>query len=96
MVAMSYDAPEMQQPFLDVADITYPILSDIEGSSSIILGILNEQYSPGEDAYGIPHPGIFIMDADRNIVHKIFVEGYDIRVDGESVLAIAQEALANP
>lgn len=93
---MSYDTPDMQQPFIDVASITYPILSDIEGSSSIILGILNEQYSPGEDAYGIPHPGIFIMDSDRQIVHKIFVEGYDIRVDGEAVLAIADDALATP
>ena len=95
MVAISYDQPEMQQPFIEVAEISYPILSDIDGGTAINLGILNEQYEPGDDAYGIPHPGIFILDAEQTIVHKIFVEGYDIRVDGESVLAMAKELLGS-
>ena len=92
-MAISYDAPEMQQPFIDVASITYPILSDINGSTSILLGILNEQYAPGDDAYGIPHPGIFVINPDREIVGKFFVEGYDTRVAGESVLASAKQIL---
>ena len=83
----------MQQPFLDVASISYPILSDIDGSTAILLGILNEQYSPGEDAYGIPHPGIYVINSDREIVGKHFIEGYDTRVDGNSVLESAKQLL---
>ena len=93
MVAISYDSPEMQQPFIDVASITYPILSDTNGSTAILLGILNEQYAPGDDAYGIPHPGIFVVDPEGEIVSKFFVEGYDTRVDGASVLASAKQLL---
>lgn len=96
MIAITYDAPDMQQPFIDAASITYPILSDINGSSAIALGILNEKYAPGEDAYGIPHPGIFVLTPEKEIVRKFFIEGYDTRVSGEAVLAAAKEALDSP
>jgi formylmethanofuran dehydrogenase subunit E-like metal-binding protein len=57
------------------------------------LGILNEGYEPDEPAYGIPHPGIFIVDPDNTIVGKIFVEDYRKRVESETVLAEARELL---
>ena len=57
------------------------------------LGILNTDYSPGDDAYGIPYPGVFVVNRDREIVGKIFVEDFRIRVDGQGVLATAEDAL---
>ena len=33
------------------------------------LGILDENYQPGDEHYGIPHPGIFILDTNMQIVH---------------------------
>jgi len=53
------------------------------------LGILNEQYEPGEPAYGIPHPGVFVVNPNNEIVGKIFVENFRERVDGEGTLQYA-------
>ena len=55
----------------------------------VALGILNEKYKPGEPAYGIPHPGVFIVNLDNAIVGKIFIDSYRERVDGEGTLRYA-------
>ena len=57
VVALTYDAPQLQQAFIDQNGITYPFLSDIDAYTVSALGILNEKYVPGDSAYGIPHPG---------------------------------------
>ena len=93
IVAITYDAPELQQVFIDAASITYPLLSDIDAVTIKSLGILNEQYEPGDTAYGIPHPGVFVVDSEMNIAGKIFVEEYQVRVDGEGTLAYALQVL---
>jgi peroxiredoxin len=93
VVALTYDAPEPQQSFVDENDIGYPFLSDIDATSVQALKILNEQYQPGDGAYGVPYPGIFIVDKNKTIVGKIFVEGYRTRVEAESVLATAKAVL---
>ena len=95
MVAMTYDSPELQQAFVDAQGISYPLLSDIEASSMIELGILNPEHPPGNEAYGIPYPGIFLVNRDMEIVGKIFVEGYDTRVDAMGVLKYAVSVLAD-
>ena len=93
IVAITYDAPELQQVFIDAASITYPLLSDIDAATIKTLGILNEQYEPGDTAYGIPHPGVFVVDPEMNIAGKIFVEEYQVRVDGEGTLTYALQVL---
>ena len=93
IVAITYDAPELQQVFIDAASITYPLLSDIDAETIVTLGILNEQYEPGHPAYGIPHPGVFVVDPEMKIAGKIFVEDYQVRVDGEGTLAFALQVL---
>lgn len=93
IVVITYDSPELQQNFIDAGDITYPFISDIDAATMITLGILNEEYSPGDRAYGIPHPGVFVVDPDERIVGKIFVDSYRIRVDGAGVLEYALEVL---
>ena len=89
VVALTYDAPDLQQDFIDKNGIAYPFLSDIDAYTVKSLGILNEKYQPGDDAYGIPHPGIFILDPDMKVVGKFFVKGYEKRVDAQAVLAAA-------
>ena len=59
----------------------------------VALGVLNEQYEPGEPAYGIPHPGVFVVDTDNQIVGKIFIESFRERVDGPGTLRYALEVL---
>lgn len=93
VVAITYDAPELQQTFIDQHEITYPLLSDIDAGSVTALQILNEKYQPGDDSYGIPHPGIYVLNSDMEIVGKIFIEAYSSRVDAAGVLKFAMEVL---
>ncbi len=93
IVVITYDAPELQQAFIEDEGITYPFISDIDAETMIALGILNENNQPGDPAYGIPHPGVFVLNPEQEIVGKIFVESYRVRVDGDGVLRYAQDVL---
>ncbi len=90
---VTYDSPELQQRFIDAGSITYPFISDVDTATMTALGILNEDYEPGEPAYGIPYPGVFVLNPEQQIVGKIFVESYRTRVDAEGMLAYALDAL---
>jgi peroxiredoxin len=96
IVAMTYDDPALQQAFVEKWGIQYPILHDVDTMSFKTLGILNGAYQPGEDAYGIPHPGTVVIDPQGKVVGKLFLEAYSVRVDALSALAFAQEALGLP
>lgn len=93
LVAITYDTPEQQQVFAKQHNIRIPILSDIDALSFKTLGILNENYQPGDDAYGIPHPGMIIIDTDGVVVGKLFLEAYSSRVSAEASLAYALTTL---
>lgn len=93
LVALTYDAPALQQRFIDRHAIGYPFLSDVDAYSVSALGILNGDYAPGDSAYGIPHPGIFVISPQGEIVGKLFIDGYEQRVDAASVLAYADALL---
>ena len=92
-MVITYDSPQLQQKFIDAGSITYPFISDIDATTMKALGILNTDYSPGDSAYGIPYPGSFVLDRDKKIVGKIFVQDFRKRVDAKDVLAYAEEAL---
>ena len=93
VVAITYDSPDMQQAFSDAASLTYPFLSDIDAASMQAMGILNQEYGPDDENYGLPYPGIFVLNPEQEIVGKIFVERYQIRVDAPTTLAYALEVL---
>jgi len=93
LVVLTYDAPEVQRQFIEKFSITYPMLSDVEASTVRALGILNTEYEPGHSAYGIPHPGIFVIRPDGTIAGKLFIDGYETRVDAGAVLDYALEVL---
>lgn len=93
MVAMTYDDPALQQVFIDAHGIEYPLLHDVEAMSFKTLGILNKEYNPGDSAYGIPYPGMIIIDPAGIVVGKLFLEAYSVRVDSAAALTYAKEAL---
>jgi peroxiredoxin len=95
LVAITYDAPELQQAFAAAHGITIPILSDVDALSFKTLGILHEGYQPGEHHYGIPHPGMIVVDEDGLVVGKLFLEAYSSRVGSDATLAYARKALAH-
>ena len=90
---ITYDSPDVQQAFIDAGAITYSMISDVDAMTMRALGILNEGYERGQPAYGIPHPGAFVVDPEGQIVGKIFVESFRERVDAENMLAYARELL---
>jgi peroxiredoxin len=93
VVALTYDSPALQQKFIDKYGITYPVLSDVDAASMKSLGILDEDYAPGDSAYGIPHPGVFVVRPDGTIAGKIFIEGYEKRIDANALLEFAKNEL---
>jgi len=95
VAALTYDAPALQQKFIDKFSITYPLLSDIDATSITNLGILNTDYQPGDANYGIPYPGVFVVNPAGQIVGKVFIEGYSTRVSADGVLAYAQQVLSD-
>jgi peroxiredoxin len=93
VVAMTYDDPALQAQFVAKWGIEYPLLHDVQTLSFRTLGILNEAHQPGDTAYGIPHPGMIVIDPNGQVVGKLFLEAYSVRVDALSALAYAKTAL---
>jgi peroxiredoxin len=93
LVAITYDEPRLQQAFIDKFDITIPVLSDNNALSFKTLGILNEDYQSGDSRYGIPHPGMIVVNPEGEVVGKLFLEAYSSRVDSQAALAFAREVL---
>jgi len=93
MVAITYDDSALQQAFIDKYDITIPVLSDTNALSFKTLGILNENYQPGDFQYGIPHPGMIVIDPKGTVVGKLFLQAYSSRVDARAALSFAMTAL---
>lgn len=93
LVAITYDPPEVHQDFSEKHGITIPLLSDIDAMTFKTLGILNPEYEPGDPQYGIPYPGMIVIDPRGKVVGKLFLEAYSSRVDSAAALAFAREAL---
>ena len=93
VVALTYDSPELQKKFVDKYAISYALLSDVGATSVQNLGVLDAEYKPGNGAYGIPYPGVFVVNPQQQIVGKVFIEGYKTRVDADGVLAYALDKL---
>ena len=93
VVALTYDSPDLQQAFIAKNNISYPFLSDIDAVTVKALGILDDTKTQGSGSYGTPHPGIFIVNPKLEIVGKIFIQGYQKRIDAEAVLAYAKSLL---
>lgn len=73
MAALSYDSAALLKNFAARKGITYPLLSDPESKVIRAFGILNDNFKPGELPYGVPFPGMYIVD-ERGIVRAKFFE----------------------
>jgi len=80
LTAISYDDNQVLNEFSYKHHISYPLLSDVKAQTMLNYGILNTQYKEGSEHYGIPYPGVVVIDKNGNITHKHFFEGYKKRV----------------
>ena len=92
LVAMTYDSIEALKEVSEDKVIKVTLLRD-EGMTHVNrLGILNDtDYEPGQRAYGVPYPGIFLISSDGIIRAKFAEESYRDRPDFSDVLAVAAE-----
>ncbi len=69
------------------------LLKEFTGLSFKTLRILNEQYQQGDFQYGIPHPGMIVINSEGEIVGKLFLEAYSSRIDSAAALTLARATL---
>ncbi len=79
LVAISYDSRAILADFARRRGITFPLLSDIGSEIIKRYGLLNRAFKPGDEDYGIPYPGSFVLDSRGLIVDRFFEEAYQER-----------------
>jgi peroxiredoxin len=89
IVTMTYDSIETLKLVEEDLDISFTMLHDEDIKHVNALGIRNMDYSPGEFAYGIPQPGIFLLDSNGVIKYKFAEENFRVRPDWSDVLEAA-------
>lgn len=91
LATITYDPVEFLKEVQEDQDIEFPLLHDEDVKHVNSLGIRNLDYEPGHRVYGIPYPGILLIDSDGIIQAKFAEERYQDRPAVELVL----EAAAN-
>lgn len=86
MAALSYDSPELLKNFAARKGITYPLLSDPHSEVIRAFGILNDNFQPGQLPYGVPFPGMYIIDEHGIVRGKYFEEDHTERYTAASIL----------
>ena len=89
LAAISYDSPAVLKNFADRQKIGFPLLSDAGSKTIREYGILNEEAPKDSFAYGVPYPGIYILDARGVVTAKYFEADYKER-DSTGLILLKQ------
>jgi hypothetical protein len=89
LAAISYDSPAVLKNFSDRQKIGFPLLSDPGSKTIREYGILNEEAPKDSFAYGVPYPGIYILDARGVVTAKYFEADYKER-DSTGLILLKQ------
>lgn len=90
VATMTYDSVATLKEAEAEYETSFPLLHDQNSAHIKAMGILNTQYEPGHRAYGIPHPGIFVLDSEGVVRAKLAEEDYRVRPDFSLVLDAAR------
>ena len=80
LAAISYDDTDILKAFAEQQHISYPLLSDQKVQTMSAYDIVNNDYAVGDDNYGIPYPGVVVIDERGTVTYKYFFKGYKNRV----------------
>ena len=86
VASLSYDSAAILKDFAERKKVTYPMLSDPESKVIKAFGILNTNMEPGTMAYGVPFPGMYIVDAHGVVKAKYFEDDHRERYTAADVL----------
>ena len=90
---MTYDDREVLSGFALDEELGYMLLSDPDGEYVASLGIRNGEYGPGHPGFGIPHPGIMLIDPSRTLLYKAALEDYRKRPAFDAVFDAVSAAV---
>lgn len=89
VIGISYDPIDVLRTFSEKQGITYPLLSD-KGSKVIRqMGLLNQSIASTSPVFGVPNPGLYIVDHKLVIRHKQFEKSFTARPNVGSILALS-------
>ena len=86
IISISYDSVQVLKEFAEKYQITYPLLSDVNSDVIRMFGIFNTSIDSKHRWFGIPYPGIYIVDNNLTVVKKQFEKTYYERPTAETVL----------
>jgi peroxiredoxin len=95
VAGMTYDDREALSDFAWDRGLGYALLSDPDGEYMAGLGIRNEEYGPGHPGFGIPHPGVMLIDPSGTILYKVAEEDYRERPAFDAVFDAVREAVSD-
>ncbi len=87
VVSISYDSVEILDSFSSEFQISFHMLSDPTSEIINAFDIRDEMYEPGTSGYGVPRPGVFVIDTDGVIAAKFHEKSYKERPKLDDVLA---------
>jgi peroxiredoxin len=79
VAGLSYDSPEILQAATEKRRLTYTLLSDPKSEIIDRYNLRDPQYPPGNRAYGVPRPIIFVLDSQGVIKAKFFEDSFKYR-----------------
>jgi hypothetical protein len=86
LAAVSYDSTAILKTFADREHIGFELLSDPESKVIRSYSILNDTVQKDSPAFGIPHPGTYVLDAKGIVIAKYFEDDFRVRDTAASVL----------
>jgi len=86
LAGISYDSPQILREFAQKKKLKFSLLSDQNVATFKALNVVNKEYKPGDRHYGIPYPGVLVVDHNGKITHKYFFEGYKDRVKFDELI----------
>ena len=90
LAVMSYDSTDINRSFSNKYNLSFPLLSDDKAVLASAFGILNESYPKGHRAYGVPHPGVFMVNRKGVVYAKFAEKDYRKRPALELILKAAK------
>lgn len=95
IAAMSYDSADTNSSFAGKHSISFPLLSDERAVHATEFGVLNESYPKGHRAYGVPHPGVFLVNGKGDVFAKFAEKDYRKRPAIELILDAIKSMAGN-
>ncbi len=86
VAAISYDSPKILRNFSQKKKLRFSLLSDQKVQTFKAFDVVNIEHEPGSRHYGIPYPGVIVVNKKGEVIHKYFFEGYKNRVKFKKLL----------